>query len=56
MSSKDLQIAKRLARQQRLERERLIGRPRAKSFGGKPDNRSIRRSAKADLRKGNDSL
>lgn len=46
----DISTIKRIARQQRLERERMVGRPRAKSFGGKPDARQDRKAWKRQAR------
>lgn len=39
----------RVLRKQRLERERVVGRPRAKTFDGKPDARKDRRSWRKEL-------
>jgi hypothetical protein len=38
-----LKQLRKIAREQRLEREKNEGKPRSKSWGGKPDNRTERR-------------
>jgi len=43
---RDIRLMKKVAREQRLEREREHGRPRAKSFGGKPSPKADRRKWK----------
>lgn len=40
---------KKIAREQRLERERAVGRPRAKSWSGRADARSDRRTWKKNI-------
>ena len=50
MIRNQIDIAKRLNREARLEREKRIGRPRANSWGGRPDARKDRRDAKNGLR------
>lgn len=40
----DVSKMNKVFREQRLEREKLVGKPRAKSFGGKPDPKKDRRS------------
>lgn len=49
-SDRDIKMMKRVSRQNQLDREKLVGRPRAKSFGGKPDSKQDRRSSKKNLR------
>jgi hypothetical protein len=43
---------KKLSREKQLAREKLVGRPRAKSFGGRPSVRAERRQSKKDIREG----
>lgn len=42
---------KKISREKRLEREKMVGRPRAKTFGGKPSIKEERREAKKSLRR-----
>jgi len=54
-SKKDIsKEIKRISRQNQLDREKLVGKPRAKSFGGKPTAQEDRRRGKRKL-KGLDS-
>lgn len=46
---------KKISRETQLEREKMVGRPRAKTFGGKPSIAEERREAKKSLRKLDDS-
>jgi hypothetical protein len=48
--SNDLKIMNRAARQSRLEHEAQVGRPRAKTFGGRKSPKQDRREAKQMLR------
>jgi hypothetical protein len=50
ISREELSRLNRINRELRLEREKMEGKPRAKSFGGKPSNRATRRQSKAELR------
>jgi len=45
-----LVMSRRLARERQLEREKVVGRARSKSFGGKPSTDVDRRAAKKNLR------
>lgn len=45
-----LDMAKKIAREQRLEHEKMVGRPRAKSFGGRPTTKQDRRDANREMR------
>ena len=42
---------KKISRENQLEREKMVGRPRAKTFGGKPSIGEERREAKKNLRR-----
>jgi hypothetical protein len=44
-----VKIIKKISRENQLERDRLIGRPRAKTFGGKPSIQQDRRESKKGL-------
>lgn len=46
----NIDIMKQVLRRQRLEREQAIGKPRAKSWGGKPSNKALRREGKRQTR------
>lgn len=48
MPSEFLIRARKVARQQQLEREKMVGRPRSKSWGGKPSAKAARRQAKRE--------
>ncbi len=50
----DLELAKKMAREQRLKEGKQHGFPRSKIWGGKPNYRAIRRNAKIDIRKETD--
>ena len=50
MNKKTLKALKTVLREQRLEREKLIGKPRSKSWGGKKSSREERRDIKKQLR------
>lgn len=51
-NKKDLaKTIRKLSRQSQLEREKMVGKPRAKTFGGKPSVQSDRRAVKNTLRK-----
>ena len=39
----------KVSREQRLAREAQVGRPRAKSFGGKPDPKADRRNWRKEI-------
>ncbi len=39
----------KVLREQRLEREKLVGRPRASSFGGKPTAKKDRKNWRKDV-------
>ena len=45
---RDIRLMKKISREQRLEREREYGRPRAKSFGDKPSPKADRRKWKQE--------
>lgn len=45
-----LSAAAKIAREQRLERERLVGKPRSSTFGGRPTSKQDRRSSRRELR------
>jgi hypothetical protein len=42
---------RKLARQEQLEREKVVGKPRSNLFGGRPTPKEERRVVKKDLRK-----
>ena len=42
----DLNILKRVLRQERLKREAQVGKPRSHTYGGKPNPKESRRSWK----------
>jgi hypothetical protein len=44
----NVKVIKKIARQQRIENERLIGRSRSKSWGGKPTPKQDRRNWRKD--------
>lgn len=46
-----LKAIKKISRENQLEREKVVGRPRAKTFGGKPPIQEERREAKKSLRR-----
>lgn len=46
-----LKTIKKISRQSQLEREKMVGRPRAKTFGGKPSVKEERREVKNKLRR-----
>lgn len=49
-NKKDLaKMIKKISRESQLEREKLVGRPRAKTFGGKPNPKELRRIEKRKL-------
>jgi len=49
---KDLvKTLKKISRETQLAREKMVGRPRAKTFGGKPSIKEERREAKKSLRR-----
>lgn len=53
---KDLvKTLKKISRETQLAREKMIGRPRAKTFGGKPSTKEERRETKKSLRRLDDS-
>ena len=52
LSNKQLSRLRGMLREQRLEDERDHGRPRSKSFGGRPSVHSDRRSTKRALNLG----
>jgi len=45
-----LSAAAKVARQQRLERERMVGKPRSATYGGRPTPEQDRRSSRRELR------
>jgi hypothetical protein len=47
--NKQIDRMMKVIRDQRLEREKQYGRPRSKSFGGKPSTKQDRRNWKKDL-------
>ncbi len=50
MKPKDLiKMIKKINRENQLERERFTGKPRAKSFGGRPDAKQDRRNSKKEI-------
>lgn len=48
-TSMDISKMNKVYREQRLAREKLVGKPRAKSFGGKPDTKKDRRNWRKEL-------
>lgn len=40
---------RKISREQELERRKMVGAPRAKSWGGKPSNRQERRNVRQEL-------
>jgi len=42
---------KKMSREAQLAREKMVGKPRAKTFGGKPTAKELRRIAKDGLRR-----
>jgi len=42
---------KKISRDAQIAREKMVGKPRAKSFGGKPTAKNLRRVAKDRLRR-----
>lgn len=49
-TSAELRRMKNAFRELRMEREKLVGKPRASQWGGKGGARQSRRQTKADLR------
>jgi hypothetical protein len=45
-----LSAAAKVARQQRLERERMVGKPHSATYGGRPTPEQDRRSSRRELR------
>lgn len=48
--NKLVKTLKKISRESRLEREKLVGKPRAKVFGGLPSAKELRRIEKKNLR------
>jgi hypothetical protein len=53
--NKLVKTIKRISRENQLEKEKMIGRPRAKTFGGKPLIQQDRRETKKSLNRLDDS-
>lgn len=50
MDAKNLKNMRRINRERELEHQRLVGKRRAETWGGKPGKRQERRSTKRNLR------